>query len=192
MKIMKAAIVAAAAMVLCAGAASTAFAQGVGVKGGVLFADLSSDAVKLDKKTGFEGGLFIDGSRDSVVTAQIEFNFLQKKAASGSSDVKLNYVEVPVMARINIGSRATNGAGVYILAGPSFQAKISETVGSSTSSDGFQGFDIGLVGGVGFEAARIGVEGRYTKGFRQVNKTFSSTNELKSQQFAILASIRFR
>ena len=40
--------------------------------------------------------------------------------------------------------------------------------------------------------ARIIVEGRYEKGLRRINNTFSDFTELKKQAFTILFGVRFR
>ena len=57
---------------------------------------------------------------------------------------------------------------------------------------GFEGTDVSLAFGGGFEVAHIIIEGRYEKGFRRINKTFSGLDEIKKQSFTILFGVRFK
>jgi hypothetical protein len=45
--------------------------------------------------------------------------------------------------------------------------------------------------GAGIEAGRVIFEGRYTRGFKQINNRFQETAELKSHSFAVLVGVRF-
>ena len=80
---------------------------------------------------------------------------------------------------------------VYGIAGPAVDIKIADEVEGITLDDGFEGVDVSLVFGGGIEVARIIVEGRYTKGFRRINKLFEDFTEVKSQAFTILFGVRF-
>ena len=52
--------------------------------------------------------------------------------------------------------------------------------------------DVSLLFGGGFEVLRIIIEGRYEKGLRRINKTFSDFVEIKKQSFTILFGLRFK
>ena len=125
----------------------------------------------------------------------MELNFLQKKGKgelTSSPTASLNYLDVPVFMRISAGTHTTGGVDLYFLVGPAFDFKVSETVGGTTVTDGFQGFDVGISGALGIELTRIMIEGRYTYGLRNINKNFTETTDLKSQSVALLFGLRFK
>ena len=102
--------------------------------------------------------------------------------------------------RINAGYRERNKPSVYFLVGPVFDIEIDtkETFDGEeidTPDDIYEGLEIGLMFGAGFEVARIGIEGRYSWGFKSVLATddalenaFGST---KLNTFSVIAKIRF-
>jgi Outer membrane protein beta-barrel domain len=182
------------------GSASDALAQGVGIKFGPTFNAFSSEALDFDNRTGVHGGIFIGGSRENVLGFQTEFNWLRKNveqhtpalsSIQGGRDIRIDYLQVPVLLRLNAGSRSPNGFAVYGIAGPAIELKVADEIEGLTLDDGFEGADVSLVFGGGFEVARIIVEGRYEKGLRRINKTFSNLDDIKKQAFTILFGIRF-
>ena len=185
---------AAAAMAL--GMAGTASAQGpgVGIKGGVVFPNFNSDAFDLKKRTGWQAGVWFGGNREGVVGVQGEVNLLRKRAESDiipDATVDITYLQIPVLLRLHNPSSSAAGAQLYGIVGPSFDLKLSETLeGINFTDDAFKRLDIGLMFGVGVEAGRFLVEGRYTRGLRDINEELSVT-EIKSHSFAVLAGVRF-
>ena len=171
--------------------ASPAIAQGI--KFGPTFATFSSDALDFKSRTGIHAGLFVGGSRDKTVGLQTEFNWLRKKAGTQSGqNIRIDYFQLPVLLRVNGGSSSANGFGVYGIVGPAVSLKIGDEVEGFTLDDGFEGADVSLVFGGGIEIARIIVEGRYEKGFRRINNSFSAPSDIKTQAFTILFGVRFR
>jgi hypothetical protein len=171
--------------------ASPALAQGI--KFGPTFATFSSDALDFESRTGIHAGLFVGGSRDKTVGMQTEFNWLRKKAGTQTGqDIRIDYFQLPVLLRLNAGSSSPNGFGVYGIVGPAVSIKIADEVEGFTLDDGFEGADVSVVFGGGFEVARIIVEGRYEKGFRRINNSFSEPSEIKTQAFTILFGLRFK
>ena len=179
-----------------------AAAQGVGfgVKGGLSFAEFTTDDFHLDNRTGWQAGLFVGGNRDGVVGFQGEFNWVRKETTFFDSGVeigtvKLDYLQVPMLLRINAGTKSKNGFALYGLAGPSFEVKLRDEItgfgGGSTSDYSFENIDVGLMFGGGVEISRFIIEGRYSKGLRSVNKNFKDVTELKVNSFAALVGIRF-
>lgn len=173
-------------------AATPAQAQGVGVKAGPVFADFSTDIddLNFDKRTGLQGGIFFGGNRPGAVGIMGEVNFIQKKAFDEILDeeIKISYLQVPVLLRINGGSQ---NFAVYGIAGPAVDIKISDEVGDIDISEGFEGLDVSIIGGAGVEISRFIVEGRYTWGLRKINKSFNDFSEIKTRSFAILFGFRF-
>ena len=84
------------------------------------------------------------------------------------------------------------GPRLYGIAGPGIELKIADEIEGFTLVDAFEGADVSLLFGGGFEVARIIIEGRYEKGLRRINKTFSDLVEIKKQSFTILFGLRFK
>jgi len=185
-----------AALVVLAlvGSASLAAAQGAGIKFGPTFAEFSSDALDFSTRTGLHGGLFFGGNRDGALGIQGEINWIRKTAETDPLDlgIRIDYLQVPVLLRLNAGSSSSSGFSAYGIVGPAVELKIADELEGLTLDDGFEGADVSLVFGGGIEAARIIVEGRYTKGLRRINKNFSSASEIRTQAFTILFGLRFK
>jgi Outer membrane protein beta-barrel domain len=185
--------VVALAVLLLSGIASDASAQGVGIKVGPTFDKFSSEALDFDTRTGIHAGLFLGGSRDNVLGVQTEFNWLRKNAETpAGQEIRIDYLQIPVLLRLNAGSSSANGPAVYGIAGPAVELKIADEIEGVTLDDGFEGADVSLVFGGGFEVARIILEARYEKGLRRINNTFSNFSEIKKQSFTILFGVRFK
>lgn len=169
--------------------ASTAAAQGI--KFGPTFAKFSSDALDFKTRTGLHGGIFFGGNRPGPVGIQTELNWIRKNSATELSDqnIRIDYLQIPVLLRVNAG---TDAAAVYGIVGPAVDIKIADEIEGITLDDGFEGADVSLVFGGGVEIARIIIEGRYAKGFRRINDTFSDFADIKSQTFTLLFGVRFK
>jgi hypothetical protein len=178
------------ALVVIASSASTATADS-GIKFGPTFAKFSSDTFDFNSRTGWHGGLFFGGKRSGVFGLQGELNWIRKQAGIDGQNIRIDYLQVPALLRLNIGSRSANGLGVYGIAGPAVDIKIADEIQGITLDNGFEGADVSLIFGGGIEVARIIVEGRYTKGFRRINKAFAMPAEIKTQSFSLLFGIRF-
>jgi len=178
---------------MLAGSARFASAQGVGIKVGPTFDEFSGDVLDFDNRTGIHAGIFVGGSRDKVFGLQTEFNWLRKNTATeAGQDIRIDYLQIPVLLRLNAGSSSANGPALYGIVGPAFEFKVADEVEGFTLDDGIEGTDVSLVFGGGFEVARIIIEGRYEKGLRRINQTFSSLDEIKKQSFTILFGVRFK
>jgi hypothetical protein len=173
---------------------SPAAAQGVGIKFGPTFTEFSSDALDYNNRTGIHAGLFFGGNRDGLLGLQSELNWIRKKSEveSNNQEIRIDYLQVPVLLRLNIGSRSASGPAIYALAGPALDIKIADEVDGITLDNGFEGADVTMVFGGGLEVARVVLEGRWDKGLRRINNTFSDLTEIKKQTFTVLAGIRFR
>jgi len=195
--------VVATAMVL---AAAPAFAQGqnsglgIGALGGISWTTIRTEnEVDFDFNTGtgWQAGIWFGGNRDGRVGLMGELSYAVKKVSDEfDNEVERSYVEIPVLLRINAGSRAKNKPSLYFLAGPAFDIQINtKQNGVDSPDDVYEGLEIGLMFGAGFEVARIGIEGRYSWGLKSVLKTeaaedsgFGST---KLNTFSVIAKIRF-
>jgi hypothetical protein len=165
-----------------------------GIKVGPTFATFSSDALDFSTRTGIHAGIFFGGNRDGVLGVQTEINWVRKSAQTEPLGVgiRIDYVQIPVLLRLNAGSSSSSGFVAYGIVGPAVEVKVADEIEGLTIDDGFEGADVSLVFGGGIEIARIIVEGRYAKGFRRINDRLSDVAEIKSQSFTILFGLRFR
>lgn len=196
------------ALVLVLAGVGNAFAQqpaAFGVKVGANFANLNFDGegadISLDRRTGLIGGLFVVVPADRQLALQAEALFSQKGAQSEEGDasgsIKLNYLEVPILARIS--SPASNGTSFHLLAGPSLGFRTSAKAESSFDGeeesedidDDVKRFDLGLVIGAGVEFGRLVVDGRYTWGLTDLNKEEEEGIKIKNRVFSVMAGFRF-
>jgi outer membrane protein with beta-barrel domain len=184
------------------GASAPASAQGIGVgiKGGLVFSKFTTDVLKPDSRVGWQAGLFFGGGRESVIGVQTELNWLRKEtdyhlAGTASGNVTLDYLQVPVLLRLNAATQSKNGFALYVMGGPSFEGKIHASVtgfgNPSISATDFQNFDVGLMFGGGVELSRFIIEGRYSKGLLEVDKNFQAITDIRINHFAALIGIRF-
>lgn len=199
---------------------TSAFAQqsdrvwSIGPEVGVNFSKFGGDADESDYKAGLVAGGFVTYSiRDTYgFTAKVLFS--QKGAADNvdilgeDRDVKtqLNYIEIPVTARLFFNREGTVRPNVFF--GPSFGfltgAKIKvedgdyenyEDVleGTDSYKDVYNTFDLGLAAGLGLNI-RVGnemyfiVDARYTYGLTDISKGDSGVN---NQAVAVSAGLSF-
>ena len=185
---------------LAASVPAAAQGVGVGIKGGVVFSKFTTDVLKPDSRVGWQAGLFFGGGRESFIGVQTELNWLRKEtdynlAGTSFGTVTLDYLQIPVLLRVNAATRSKNGLAIYLIAGPSFEAKIHASVtgfgNPSISATDFQNFDVGLMFGGGVELSRFIIEGRYSKGLLEVDKNFQAITDIRINHFAALIGIRF-
>lgn len=187
---------------------SPAFAQqpaAFGVKAGVNFANLNFEGedadVNFDRRTGLVAGLFVVVPTNSQFALQAEALYSQKGAQfeedGFTSKVKLNFLEVPVLARFS--TPASNGTSFHVFAGPSLGFKLSaEAVDSfggeeetTDLDDDVKSFDLGLVLGAGVEFGRFIVDGRYSWGLTDINNDDTEDVKVKTRTFTVMAGFRF-
>ena len=173
--------------------AAPALAQSGGIKGGLLYSTLKfEDADDVyESHTGWTAGLFFGSSKAKSVGVQGELNFLVKGGDSPAGDVRLYYLQVPILLRVGAGS----GVNVYGLVGPAFDIKIGESTPDVAIVQDWEGVDIGFMAGAGFEFGHFIIEGRGTWGIRNIAKSILApfeTETITSATFAIQAGIRFK
>jgi hypothetical protein len=163
-----------------------AAAARVGTKGGVDFATFRGDfdeLVGFDTRTCAAIGGFVMFDFGAPVALQVEAMYMQKGAKTEVQDTgpsgnpirtfewryELDYLEVPVLARIGLGSAGP--VRPYVIAGPSFGFALGGHVESERGSldlPDMKALDFGVAGGLGAEAVagpyRVGLEGRYATG----------------------------
>ncbi len=185
----------------------SADAQGIsgGIKGGVLFSSIPQFGDTLDEagvgidvsqRVGFTGGAFLTLSLLPGFAIQPEVLYVQKgtdltvRGTDFSGSFNLDYIDVPVLARLSVGA---GGARVYFVGGPSFNFNLkAETEFNSETEDvkdDAEKYEISVVLGLGVELGKFLVEGRWMEGLKNVST--DSDVENKNRTFAIMAGIRF-
>jgi hypothetical protein len=168
---------------------------GFGIKGGYLYSSFSQAGESLNSKGGWEAGIFLGGNRSGVVGLMAELMYARKSFEEGaiSKTTNLDYFEIPLLLRLNIGSSNKNkGLIFYGLAGPVLDFNVKAQQDGVDVSDSYEKFDIGVLAGGGLEISRIIFEARYNWGLKNVLKNSGSlSSELKNQTFALLGGIRF-
>ena len=167
-----------AALALALAGAERASAQSLsgGVRADVALASFQNADFESSQRVGVRAGLYGDLDLQGPIGIRGEVVYAMKgvKNDESASDltVKLDYIEVPVMAKVGLGT----GSGLFLLAGPAVGFKISSKLSSGSSSmdygDLVKPVDFGLVGGLGLEASLGGtsvtLDVRYTWGMRAV------------------------
>ena len=168
---------------------------GFGIKGGYLYnsLDFDEDEDLFDGKAGWMAGLFFGGNRPGRIGLMGELNILKKSALCTCNDEPndLYYLQIPVLLRLNVGSRSLNGISVYGIGGPAIDLKIGEKL-TSNVIDEYEGLDVSIVGGLGIEITRFIIEARGTWGQRSIAKDLSGfSGEITSRTFSVQAGFRF-
>lgn len=182
-----------AAFVLVAAVATHAGAGvAYGIKGGIGLSHVNADLFSTDNRTGFVGGVYVGIDLAPNIGLQPELLYVRKGAKLFSTDVTVggitfgsvgtnldvDYVEVPVLLRLNTPSAGP--LDLRLLAGPVLSLKANEAlsttglIGVRLGSNQIKSTDMGLAMG-GAIAVRNGnmklvAEGRYTLGLANVSK----------------------
>ncbi|MDP2161690.1 MAG: porin family protein [Flavobacterium sp.] len=182
-----------------------------GFKGGINFSNLYTEDVDDNNVlTSFNAGVFVTMPITEFLAIQPEFLYSRKGAelvydnafATGTAKFKLNYIEVPVLLKINL----TQNLNVH--AGPYFAYLIDADVTNESSNgnfdfeenlsnDDFNKFDYGLSAGLGFDFDSFGIGARYNYGLAKVGKErdFLGTSytfpDGKNSNLSIYAAFKF-
>lgn len=181
----------------------------VGLKGGVSFADIpkfgeevNDDDGNAQMRIGMAAGGHVAVTLGGIVGLQTEVLYTQKgikaEAPSGvnqSFELKLDYVDVPVLLRLG----PSGGNGLQLLVGPSFNFNIGarsvlEGVIDEDDDvkDEFEDFEMGLVVGGGYYGSVVIVEGRWQEGLTDISAIREAGDSTyKNRTFLVLFGVRF-
>src|SRR5689334_6026183 len=169
---MKRVIISAVMLLLIKGA----FAQHVeyGIKGGVNFSNIANDAADndADTKTGFHLGGLAHIHLTRAFAVQPEIVYSTQGAEYSDGKLKLNYINVPILAQYMFGDgfRLQTGPQVGILTTSSWKSGHSEA-----DVDNFSNADLGWVFGASYVGhSGLGVDARYNMGLTDVTKSGSN------------------
>lgn len=151
-------------------ASTAAFGQKfqIGVKGGVNLSNYSGTNFETNTLVGFHVGGFLNLKFGEVFSIQPEALFstqgAQYKNAGAESNLKVSYLTVPVMAKLNFGS-------VYLEAGPQVGFKTGESanVPNQSINTFAKSLDLSVGAGLGYHSkSGFGIGARYMAGVSKV------------------------
>jgi hypothetical protein len=168
-----------------------------------LLVGLNSATLKLDddegtdigRRMGLAAGVAFNLPLQDMFSVELDALYAQKGAnlseqgGPGTLDVKLGYVDIPVLGRINLPG--SGPARVHLLFGPSFNFKVSEDfeedgVESDDEEDQVESFETAFVIGGGFTVNVFRIDLRYGLGLSNISKGAGDGDEVKNQVFSVL------
>jgi hypothetical protein len=179
-----------------------------GIKGGVNIANNSwdpEDAELEDSRTGMSLGGYVGIPVSRTFAVQPEALFTMKgdsEEADGlSASTKLNYIEVPVLARAQFMHDASARPSLY--AGPcvgfniSANAEVDDGTGSVEADikDEVNPIDFGMAFGGGLEIPisngknSIGLDVRYTMGLNNINDSEDTDSDVTNSTIQIMGTV---
>ena len=185
-----------------------AFAQQAGVKAGVNFASLPPEEDEnpdIPPRLGPVGGVWVRTAPANRFSFQAEGLFSEKGvhwnfAPGVSIEIRVRYIEIPLLARAAFGAPAS-ATRVFVIGGAAPAFKLSAQVkgefeGEEETRDfgrGIEPFDLGLIGGLGVEFGRALIEARYTHGLLRINTDDNEPDDrLNNRVFSVTMGFRLR
>lgn len=158
---------------------TAAFAQHfeLGVKGGVNISNFTGtnwQNASAKSLVGFHAGAFVSFFLGDNFAIQPEVLFSSQGAkyedAANKQNLKLNYINVPVMLKYRF-----NG-GFYVEAGPQIGFRESDLHNLGTVEGHAKNTDLSIAGGIGYHSSMgLGIGARYTAGLSKVGN-FDASN----------------
>lgn len=152
---------------------------GLGIKGGMNFANQSITNISTDTRTGFAGGAYLVLNFSDKWGLQPEILFSSQGAELPSSTRELNYMTIPILLRYKPISFLSFEAG------PQFSRLLEAKDENGTFTDNFKSSDFGLaVGATAHLPFGFNGGARYVWGFTNVND-LSNDTEIKNTVFQL-------
>lgn len=148
---------------------------------------------------GFVGGVFAEVPVTPQFAVRPEILYAQKGFTVEAFDlnraINVDYVEVPVLARVGVPLSPTLGAG--LLVGPAFAFKVNESfddgeLASFDGGDAFEAFDLGLALGVEVGSGPFFVDLRYTPGLLDIVEGDGGDGDptVRNSVFSVTATVK--
>ncbi len=174
-----------------------------GIKAGLNLANLYVDEVKDENfKAGFNAGVYAKLPVTRGFSIQPELLYSNKGAkltydlpnilgGDGEYRFNLHYVELPVMAVINVVKNFNIHAGPYVsyLAGANITRLDDDNNVNDISdlkADNFNRIDYGLAGGLGFDFQNLTVGARYNYGLREIGESGFSGEVTRNSKNSVI------
>ncbi len=162
-----------------------------------LFAKVGPNFTKIDGKefneeykTGFHAGGALEIGLSKSISLQPELLFSEVKTFSASTftlggvfnaskEVKLNYMSIPLLLKIN----ATKLLSIHL--GPEYSILVSDSKDLLQNGESaFKSGNLSLIGGVQLNLSNINIYGRYNVGLSSIEDA-PNTDKWKSQQIQL-------
>ena len=181
----------------------------LGIKGGLNLTTLYNSDVSTDHmKAGFNAGIFakLPVTRGFSIQPEILYSLKGSKSTydnfvqgSGEYRFNLGYIEMPVLAVVNLAPNFNLHAGgyaAYLVNANVKNVQNGEIQGATELNTGdFNRWDFGLVGGLGFDIQNFTLGARYNYGLSHIGKSGNLAGELagnaKNAGFSIYAGFGF-
>jgi hypothetical protein len=147
--------------------------KGFGVRAGINISGVSKGNIpNTDNLTGFYLGAYKEIPLvKSLLFIQPELQFSKQGFSTKTTDFNLNYLTVPVLAKVYLAKMFSFEAG------PQFGVKISDT--TDDSGYNFKTFDTAMAVGMSFNLPLgLAINGRYIGGFGEVIKNSDAKNQV--------------
>jgi hypothetical protein len=154
-----------------------------GIKAGLNISNMYTKNVQDENMIlGFNGGLFLKVPVTPNIAFQPELLYTMKGSeltynsfVSGKASFSLNYVEMPVLAVINLTKIVNIYGGVYFATLTSVVVKNKSNVDifnfeNELKKSDFETYDWGLIGGAGLDFNKVSLGIRYEYGMKPVGK----------------------
>jgi len=164
-----------------------------GIKGGLNLTNLYvNDVSQEHMKAGFNAGVFAKLPVTRGFSIQPELLYTVKGAkenynnfvqGNGEYRFNLNYLELPLLAVVNLAPNFNIHAGgyaAYLVSANVKDVDSKGTIQGTTSLDAgnFQRWDFGLAGGAAFDIDHVTLGARYNYGLRNIGKSGSLSGDL--------------
>jgi hypothetical protein len=182
----------------------------VGIKGGANFTNLYvTNASTENTKVGFNAGLFakLPVTRGFSIQPELLYSLKGSKdtydnfvEGSGEYRFNLGYVELPLLAVINVAKNFNILGGPYAAYLVSANVQDVHSNGTITgakelNANDFNRWDFGLAGGVGFDIENFTIGARYNYGLSDIGKSGTLSGDLtrnsKNAGFSIYLGFGF-
>jgi hypothetical protein len=172
-----------------------------GIKGGVNMSNFyNEDADDKNMLFGFNAGVYATLPISDFVAIQPELLFTTRGSeleyntlgASGNVKLKLNYIELPLLVRVNLTKNFNIHAGGYASYMVSSKATGDGAIDfeQDFDTDDFNKFDAGIAAGVGLDFNPISVGLRYNYGLTTFVKDGEDSSDLKNTNFSLYLSYK--
>ena len=174
----------------------------IGLKGGVNINKIVGQSYKEGFNYNYQVGGFMQFNFSKRFGIQPEVSFVQNTTefsddgtvvyddlffGGSQREAKLNYLEVPILLNLNIGTSKR----VKLQLGPSYGALLSQTVDSLRSGRNiYKNTEFSAMGGIWIQLPAINFGGRYKLGLTNIND-IDNREKWKNQAIQIFAGITF-
>ncbi len=137
--------------------------------------------IDLNKKWGFQPEVYFN---QSTATRSSGFNTLYTSNPNANTDIKLNYLSIPILLRYNIGNAVTLNAG------PQFSILMNnDRTLLQNGGEAFKSGDFAMAAGAQVNLKMFRVYGRYNIGLSNIND-IDDRDKWKNQQLQLGVGLR--